>query len=275
MGGGVTSMTLPPGLCPHIHSRLLPVIPAASRHSRESGNPHHALSTRRDIPGFWIPAYAGMTVGGGLDDVRRRGVDSRFRGNDGMGRWNERRRAAGEIGGGRRSWRRMGVSPSPNPLPLGEGFSLGGGLGFVAIGRGFVMRGRGARPCAPTIGGNQLHRQPSYPIRPPGAGPLPAGEGWVREKRPAPPNPGRNPNSRLIPSFPPSTVIPAKAGIHTPALSPLRYRPGFWIPAYAGMTVAGGCACCDGPGVDSRFRGNDGMGTGMTVGGGNDGRGRE
>ena len=114
-------------------------------------------------------------------------------------------------------WRCLaqGVSPSPNPLPLGEGFSLGGGLGFVAIGRGFVMRGKGARPCAPTIGGNQRHRQPSYPIRPPGAGPLPAGEGWVREKRPAPPNPDSNPNSRLIPSFPPSTVIPAKAGIHT------------------------------------------------------------
>ena len=36
----------------------------------------------------------------------------------------------------------------------------------------------------------------------------------------------------------PQPVIPAKAGIHTPAY---RYAagppPGFWIPAYAGMTV--------------------------------------
>ena len=40
------------------------------------------------------------------------------------------------------------------------------------------------------------------------------------------------------PPYPPPTVIPAKAGIHTPAC---RHAgpppPGFWIPAYAGMTV--------------------------------------
>ena len=48
-----------------------PNIPALSRrysrppfrHSRESGNPHPALSPRRGLPGFWIPACAGMTVG--------------------------------------------------------------------------------------------------------------------------------------------------------------------------------------------------------------------
>ena len=33
------------------------------RHSRESGNPPLAYQTRRGIPGFWIPAGAGMTVG--------------------------------------------------------------------------------------------------------------------------------------------------------------------------------------------------------------------
>ena len=36
--------------------------PQPHRHSRENGNPHPALPLRRDIPGFWIPAYAGMTV---------------------------------------------------------------------------------------------------------------------------------------------------------------------------------------------------------------------
>ena len=55
------------------------------------------------------------------------------------------------------------VSPSPNPLPLGEGFSLGGGLGFVVMAPGFVMRGRGARPGAPTLFGNQRHITPPNP----------------------------------------------------------------------------------------------------------------
>ena len=46
-----------------------------------------------------------------------------------------------------------------------------------------------------------------------------------------------------LPSFPPHTVIPApivipaKAGIHPPAISTRRDIPGFWIPAGAGMTV--------------------------------------
>ena len=42
---------------PHI------VILAPPRHSRESGNPHPGLSAQRHQPGFWIPAYAGMTDG--------------------------------------------------------------------------------------------------------------------------------------------------------------------------------------------------------------------
>ena len=52
------------------HSRLtaIPahtVIPAPHRHSRESGNPRPGLSPGQTAPGFWIPAYAGMTVGAG------------------------------------------------------------------------------------------------------------------------------------------------------------------------------------------------------------------
>ena len=40
-----------------------------------------------------------------------------------------------------------------------------------------------------------------------------------------------------IPSFPPHTVIPAKAGIHTPPYRHAGNIPGFWIPTCAGMTV--------------------------------------
>ena len=47
--------------------------------------------------------------------------------------------------------------------------------------------------------------------------------------------------------------------------------PGFWIPAYAGMTVGAaaggwGVGVSDGRGVDSRFRGNDRMGAGRMQG---------
>ena len=45
---------------PHPHA----IIPALHRHSRESGNPRPTLSIRPGWPGFWIPAYAGMTVRG-------------------------------------------------------------------------------------------------------------------------------------------------------------------------------------------------------------------
>ena len=55
--------------------------------------------------------------------------------------------------------------------------------------------------------------------------------------------PIRRPDSSflpLAPPFPPATVIPAKAGIHTPACRYAETPPGFWIPAYAGMTVGDG-----------------------------------
>ena len=63
---------------------------------------------------------------------------------------------------------------------------------------GIVMPGRGARPCAPTLYGNQRCITPHNFI-----------------------------------------VIPAKAGIHPPAFRYAGTKPGFWIPACAGMTV--GC----------------------------------
>ena len=130
------------------------------------------------------------------------------------------------------------VSPSPNPLPLGEGLRL-----------------------APRIG-----RAMSFPLATPAA---------VRSSNiilivptaiPVPHHHSRSP-----PLFPFPTVIPAKAGIHTrplfarrivPTASAAvldsglrrndgggaawrwgwpgcRHPPGFWIPAYAGMTVGG------------------------------------
>ena len=47
-------------------SRRPPMVRHPCRHSRESGNPHLALSICPDTPGFWIPAGAGMTVGAGM-----------------------------------------------------------------------------------------------------------------------------------------------------------------------------------------------------------------
>ena len=113
----------------------------------------------------------------------------------------------------------------------------------------------------------------------------------MREKRHAPPNLRQQPTARPLrrsscdklrmngylpvtpihpPPFPPHSVVPAKAGIHpppspiTPAPPPsFRRRPESRTPVYAALT--------QGPGVDSRFRGNDG-GAGRDYGmnGGND-----
>ena len=49
-----------------------------------AANPGHPAFP--DLPGFWIPAYAGMTAGPQLRRaMRQSAVDSRFRGNDGGG----------------------------------------------------------------------------------------------------------------------------------------------------------------------------------------------
>ena len=55
------------------------------------------------------------------------------------------------------------------------------------------------------------------------------GESLYASQRHIPP-----PNLIVIPA---PTVIPAKAGIHPPAFPQFGGQPGFWIPAYAGMTV--------------------------------------
>ena len=101
---------------PH-HSRRCLIIPAPRRLSRESGKPYPGQPPRRGIPGFWIPACAGMTVG-------------------------------------EAAWR---ANP-PNPPFAKGGLFVGAAIMY------------------------QLHKAPA-------AGPLPGGEGWVREKRCTPPTP--------------------------------------------------------------------------------------
>ena len=65
------------------------VIPA------QAGIQNPGSPRRGDSAGVWIPAFAGMTVGGGNDD---------------------------KIVGFHMALAAQWVSPSPNPLPLGEGF---------------------------------------------------------------------------------------------------------------------------------------------------------
>ena len=86
-----------------------------------------------------------------------------------------------------------GVSPSPNPLPLGEGFLLGGGCRFRNSGPGIVMRGRGARPGAPTLYGRQRRIITAPPHKAARRKPSPSGRGLgegeshcTRQPSPAP-----------------------------------------------------------------------------------------
>ena len=62
--------------------------------------------------------------------------------------------------------------------------------------------------------------------------PSPSGRGWGAGATPSV-------NQRCITPARP-TVIPAKAGIHTPALSTRPGLPGFWIPACTGIQVGAG-----------------------------------
>ena len=74
------------------------------------------------------------------------------------------------------------------------------------------------------------------PNPPPNKSPLPAGEGWVREKRPTPPTPAATTTITHCPA-----IIPAPPSRHSresgnphPAVSLRPDTPGFWIPACAG-----------------------------------------
>ena len=156
---------------------------------------------------------------------------------------------------------------------------------------GFVMPGRGARTCAPTLNGRQrcmtdtpshpgASRRPSpsgrglgegetpYAAQPPSAADRPAPPPFIlrqaqderlptRQCRPSPVIPAPSRHSRESGNPPPPSPI-------TPAPPPsFRRRPESRTPVYAALT--------QGPGVDSRFRGNDG-GAGRDYGmnGGND-----
>ena len=208
----------------------------------------------RRRPESRTPVFPGVAVG--------RGVDSRFRGNDGMGgndgeggndgmggNDGEGVLNDGEVGvrdlqGGRRGWWNESVSPSPNPLPLGEGLRLAalwGGAVHMALA---ALYRRGARPCAPTPHHETrpLLRNPPQVITaktnpPPNERPSPSGRGlgegeslYATQRHITPPNP---------------IIIPApsrhsrESGNPLPGLSAVRDRPGFWIPACAGMTVMG------------------------------------
>ena len=83
-------------------------------------------------------------------------------------------------------------------------------------------RGVGSRFRGNDGNGSDGVFQRSRHRRPPGPSPLPAGEGWVREKRHILPIPPHR-HSRESGNPPPPIAC--------------RRKPGFWIPACAGMTV--------------------------------------
>ena len=121
------------------------------RHSRFRGNPRPAYYTPwKHSRGLDLPGYENRPTPPPFrrrpesrtpvcPELRKgRGVDSRFRGNDGMGR--EYRDGAGMtmgLGGVIWRWRAQCDSPSPNPLPMGEGFL--GACAFTRLG-GFIRR---------------------------------------------------------------------------------------------------------------------------------------
>ena len=117
------------------------VIPAPFRHSRESGNPPLARRNKRNRPPpsfrrrpesrtpvgagvaigqVWIPAFAGMTVDGGNDGMRR-GLGLRP-GLGGAGRF-----------------------PLTQPSPAGRGLFVGWGVRFRGGWPGIVVRLAGYR----------------------------------------------------------------------------------------------------------------------------------
>ena len=106
----------------HRHSR------PSYRHSRESGNPRPGLASRPvRLPGFWIPACAGMTVGGGTGrwrPARRSSCDQlRMNGYLNVGR-------VGYLNVGRVGYLRWGDwLPAPRGLA-----TCAGGIGYLRWG---------------------------------------------------------------------------------------------------------------------------------------------
>ena len=191
---------------PHRHSR-------PRRHSRESGNPHPALSIRQAPPGFWIPAYAGMTVGVGLRIARslRRGA-SRQPSPSGRG-----------LGEGESDSttnppppsfpsppsfpRKRESTPRPIPTPrptgvLDSGLRRNDGGGEMRAVRAAGVWGESPQPpfCERGAFGGFAYRHSARPRRHSGVGRNPEPRRWPRQYR----------------------------------------EGGVWIPAFAGMTVRGG-----------------------------------
>ena len=156
-----------------------------------------------------------------------RGVDSRFRGNDGTGRELREWGAAGS----------RQQKSSPSGRGLGEGETQCAANRLPAINRPHRHSGAGRNPeprSVPNCGkaGAWIPAFAGMTVGagitgmgsggPPPKSPLPAGEGWVREKRNAPP-------TGSPPSIAP-TVIPAQAGIQNPGLSRTAERSGCGFP---------------------------------------------
>ena len=127
-------------------------------------------------------------------------------------------------------------------------------------GRGFVMRGRGARTCASTLYVSQPHIRPPNPIKAQAPKALSQRErvGWGRVAvRQATPEYGKRPALAPALKKPPfrkrgvggiSPAPPSRNAAATPSsfrrrpesrtpVSPAFQMAGVWIPAFAGMTV--------------------------------------
>ena len=208
---------------------------AANRSPAVIQSPHRH-SVRAPLPSFRRRPESRTPV---CPELRKgRGVDSRFRGNDGGG---------GNYGNGER-W----VAASKSPLPAGEGWvrekrnapptgsppsiapiviPAQAGIQNPSLSRTAERPGRGfplLRECRYGAGITRMGRG-----GPPPKSPLPAGEGWVREKRGEPPTPS----------------TPHHHSSHPPSF---RRRPESRTPVCPELRK--------GRGVDSRFRGNDGTG---------------
>ena len=228
------------------------------RYSYESGNPHPTPPLRRDMPGFWIPACAGMTVEAGC------GIPIRYpyaptppsfpRKQESTPTIPLRRDIPGfwipacagmTVRADAGCRHRYSYTPTPPSFPRKRestlalpirrdmpGFWIPAYAGMTVGGR---MRDadtpslRPARPVIPAKAG--IHPRPT--ATPGYTGVLDSGlrrnDGGCGCGMPI-----------RYPYAPPGPSFPRKRE-STPALPLRRDIPGFWIPAYAGMTVGGGC----------------------------------